>query len=1432
MPNSINSLSPSFRDYLLLKNLVTDTVVDNGLQSLLNGIGLPAQTETIPNAVQPSTSIDDTATVYQESNTILNQFQGAPTDYTQVNIIYNQSNSTITNQGPYNNSNELLGTSDEYRKNNTIKNAYIDEDKQSVINLNTQPVPVFQNLTSYIDENNNLSIGGPSTQAADVLAGIVGGQGVGFGGGGLVANEDIRSTILGRVLGATGVINDTPLGNIGGQQLLAHVGYNAAFGLQQETIGSLNLNPLSLLQGKSLVTLNYSITVPKGTVGRIVNFAANVLGVQSPLSLLEESSSIFSFNNKLEYIGMSNIEKANEMIKNSGKGQVQSLMNHMRANTLIANPDGTTLRQGYAPGYNDDRISKGQNTGDGVNSRLYARDNGEGGIIDFINGKANSPISSGNYERSKQITKDGWSEDYRGFSVDSDLPVSESDAELKRVGAILQTYKDAFGWTDEYNNTPNSVKDFNQETLFNNTKTLLYKTRKIFETNKMQTLISGHGVKNDVESQIQTAVSSVGNFVSKGSGVLSYNALLKGVNDDPAKVFCRTWTTYDRYDQVFDLQKNHGLYRTDPNKRVFRRNGEFSVLEDNGFARIAPYKTDKMSGIIQGKDENGNTKKSYDKNTDNKRYMFSIENLAWNDNLTNLLPCEVGPGDSLSGIRGRIMWFPPYDISFNESTSASWDKHNFIGRGEPIYTYNNTERTGTLTWKIIIDHPNYLNFMGTSEGINVSNYDDFVASYFAGCIPYERINTILTVEEIAKTEIKNKQKEQVEKLEPVVVPPEFNVYFPNDVYDINLYEDYENGLQNGGTGTTSGDSINYTTNPTGAGFGIKKYTEMCYQFTSGGKKVWSSEQCRKSNGPVNGPGRLEPDRTNFGLNASGTTPSYKGVKLGDKKYKSWRDPEYHKDLQEYLLTKCKSCKIEVVGYASTVGTFGDDRNDALSKLRAENIKKYLLDNIVTNPPFTERVNIVADAKGATERGGAKCNAPDAQARKKDYLKSKNDEYGCKVNRYVTVRFVNDPNLKVDEKPKIENEVDKTENVIVPKVSPGRFYSECDYFEKLEQDSPTVYNTLRQKIKYFQPAFHSTTPEGFNSRLTFLQQCMRQGPTKGAGSDNNPNNLAFGRAPVCILRIGDFYHTKIVIENLSFSFEPLVWDLNPEGVGVQPMICNVDMSFNFIGGSSLQGPINKLQNAVSFNYFANTEIYDLRSDTIVIKDGKGEIVDGVTSFIEEYDVTDAEMQGKGRDVPANQIAQSNNANEQPFGPASGSTSGSTTDSVILQNARLKNIYRLNIELNNGKLSGTFNVGGALLSKEYDAIIKVVNPSGGNLDIATFKLGPSLVSFDINFGGFESPEGGWDIVLNSLSNNEDNSVAFVVEIPEFKNIRFYDVRSVASADCPGENIKMGQLLDYGDWQNIIEDFCCYCYPNGTGNKTIIFNGVTCSPTSGCT
>jgi len=91
------------------------------------------------------------------------------------------------------------------------------------------------------------------------------------------------------------------------------------------------------------------------------------------------------------------------------------------------------------------------------------------------------------------------------------------------------------------------------------------------------------------------------------------------------------------------------------------------------------------------------------------------------------------------------------------------------------------------------------------------------------------------------------------------------------------------------------------------------------------------------------------------------------------------------------------------------------------------------------------------------------------------------------------------------------------------------------------------------------------------------------------------NMAFGRPPICILRIGDFYDTKVVFESLNIDFTPIVWDLNEEGIGVQPMIATVSMNFKFIGGSDLTGPIARLQNAITFNYFANTGVYDDRND---------------------------------------------------------------------------------------------------------------------------------------------------------------------------------------------------------------------------------------------
>ena len=168
---------------------------------------------------------------------------------------------------------------------------------------------------------------------------------------------------------------------------------------------------------------------------------------------------------------------------------------------------------------------------------------------------------------------------------------------------------------------------------------------------------------------------------------------------------------------------------------------------------------------------------------------------------------------------------------------------------------------------------------------------------------------------------------------------------------------------------------------------------------------------------------------------------------------------------------------------------------------------------------------------------------------------------------------------------------------VDNMYPDNQLNEFLYFKRLDQMSPIYSDKFREKITYFDPAFHSITPVGFNNRLNFLEQCARQGPSinNTQTSDGTiiaaSSNLAFGRPPVSILRIGDFYHTRIMVEGVDLAYEPLVFDMNPEGIGVQPMIVDVTINFKYIGGSSLSGPITQLQNAVSNNYFANVEFYN-------------------------------------------------------------------------------------------------------------------------------------------------------------------------------------------------------------------------------------------------
>jgi hypothetical protein len=217
---------------------------------------------------------------------------------------------------------------------------------------------------------------------------------------------------------------------------------------------------------------------------------------------------------------------------------------------------------------------------------------------------------------------------------------------------------------------------------------------------------------------------------------------------------------------------------------------------------------------------------------------------------------------------------------------------------------------------------------------------------------------------------------------------------------------------------------------------------------------------------------------------------------------------------------------------------------------------------------------------------------------------------------VVTEVPSDKPVVIDEKP-IINDTQNISTAPKPKPKPTyrteatikegisklilrRLLSECDYFDVIKQDVPMLYDSIQEKIKYFNPAFHSMTPEGLNSRLTFLNQCVRPGETipvigdKGQIVANDALNTSFGAPPVLVLRIGDFYNCKIIPKAVSFTYEPLVFDMNPEGIGIQPMIANVSLNFDIIGGMGLEKPVEELQNALSFNYYANTEIYDERA----------------------------------------------------------------------------------------------------------------------------------------------------------------------------------------------------------------------------------------------
>ena len=567
-----------------------------------------------------------------------------------------------------------------------------------------------------------------------------------------------------------------------------------------------------------------------------------------------------------------------------------------------------------------------------------------------------------------------------------------------------------------------------------------------------------------------------------------------------------------------------------------------------------------------------------DKSINNKNLMFSIENLAIrvlskdtygiiDDEYGSPIPaCEVGP------FNGRIMWFPPYNLEINETSQAKFESTIIIGRNEPMYNYMNSERSATLSFTLLVDYPQQLkNYIGQDKQIDIAQFFAF------GGDPYT--DNFVSIEnyqlKIAKltTEIE-KIKGNTTPAEPNEIQPyKIDFVFPNDVPTIN-------------------ENINTIINDL-----YQKYT---YEIISG---LESS------------------DITSWGLNhdtffKKGIYPTE--VVDGQQQYRintSEAPDQYgstatniNDDFGEVGLNKALSdifnnidnrtlYSVYIHGEASKLYLSAGrvEYNLALGERRAQAVQALVIARLTAMFGESEAkgIEVTWDTVNGGESVGD-ANASDNTATIAAIPYKETKEARC---AHIEIRKNTKtlPPKKADLNPtdatnilKLQAEIEAAK-VQIQKIKDNQ---SCIYKERSDGDA-ILHGFDSVSGNYFYPVFHSQTPEDFHKRLTFLHQCQRQGaakrwndPVSGENSAMARNSV-FGRQPICILRVGDFFYTKVIIENYTIDYSDTTWDMNPEGWGMQPMLARVTLQMKLMGGQSLTGPIDALQNAVSFNYYANS-----------------------------------------------------------------------------------------------------------------------------------------------------------------------------------------------------------------------------------------------------
>lgn len=783
----------------------------------------------------------------------------------------------------------------------------------------------------------------------------------------------------------------------------------------------------------------------------------------------------------------------------------------------------------------------------------------------------------------------------------------EENVVTKNNGGSLSSYNEKINSRTytyyEENDEGHAVTSINQsETDFNSnieisnfdgTSNLLSKTNELFKNRKIKSLVNRFksGGLDTINKELETSYSQYG--LSRGRNLLS-----KGSDSETGFLnpYCRVWTAAHQYSKlkhrirpfydsdggaisISELQSSFGDLR--PNNGAERLE-KFGVLKNNGFVKISP--------------EHKDGQLSDDKI---KKYMFSIENLAWRDVITTAGLSEEQKGPN----NGRIMWFPPYNLKFTENVNVEWNSNKFIGRGEQIYTYTNTDRSGTLSFTLLIDHPSILNKWRTmADSVDKDPYENDVLRFFAGCSPLNG-NAAGSQQnnnnpESNKVPTSNPKQGKKPKTYAYVVFFPNNYSGRNDEVDqmIDVLSRYETSYSEiiSNVDTDFSDHTAYSANTSEYSLNSNPSSDIIDKI----KNSLLSEEGDLST--------EEDDEAQLVIiplfNSESGLSSLPELITNDEIFGN-------------NVGDCQIEKVRVKGFASSHGH--EYINEKLAMRRAQMITAMVQHSCfyLSNSLYSLDGTDVIDVGESTSNESI--NTLDAKIARsavlmidvtwKDKVKATSSvEYSEEGTEEINTAFNQEyeEDVNIDPEPEEKQIASETKVVETPAY---KYDNEYMYFSEVVGDD-LIYKNIIDKVRYFSPAFHSITPEGFNSRLTFLQQCTRQGPTlsRSGGRVNTESsdylkfggNLSFGRPPYCILRIGDFFHTKICITSLSIDYDNgggLQWDLNPEGIGVQPMFANININFNFIGGQDIAGPVERLQNAVSYNYYANASIYDSKAD---------------------------------------------------------------------------------------------------------------------------------------------------------------------------------------------------------------------------------------------